>query len=121
MDSDWYFRQEQFESLRRDYLDADRALRDHGQYTDRQLRELNKERKAFALELQMEYRFDAASDTFDVVLNDKTSITVPRQGFRRDEAPRPLSRKDKRRQKTEHRKAVRFLREFDARVGRNPA
>ena len=26
MDSDWYFRQEQFESLRRDYLDADRAL-----------------------------------------------------------------------------------------------
>ena len=121
MDSDWYFRQEQFESLRRDYLDADRALRDHAQYTDRQLRELNKERKAFALELQMEYRFDAASDTFDVDLNDKTSITVPRQGFRRDEPPRPLSRKDKRRQKTEHRKAVRFFREFDARVRRNPA
>jgi hypothetical protein len=43
LDSDWYFRQEQFESLRRDYLDADHALRDHGQYTDRQLRELNKE------------------------------------------------------------------------------
>ena len=102
-------------------MDADRELRDCRQYTDRQLRELNKERKAFALELRMEYRFDAASDSFDVDLNDKTSITVPREGFRRDEAPRPLNRKDKRRQKKEHRKAMRFFREFDARVGRDPA
>jgi hypothetical protein len=121
MDSDWYYRVERFESLRRDYLDADRALCDYRGHTDRQLRELNWERKALAVELRLDYQFDAASDTFDVDLNDKTSITVPRQGFRRDEAPRPLSRKDKRRRKKENRKAVRFLREFDAGAGRNPA
>ena len=85
MDSDWYFRQEQFESLRRDYLDADRALRDHGQYTDRQLRELNKERKAISSELWHEYRFVAEADSFG-------SDTPP---------PRVLTRKDKRQMKTE--------------------
>jgi hypothetical protein len=121
MDSDWYYRVERFESLRRDYEDADRALRDCCQYTDRQLRELNSVRRAYAWELRNEYQFDVADDTFDVDLTDKVSITVPRDGLRHDEAPRSLTRKDKRRQKKEHRKAVRFLREFDARVGRNPA
>jgi hypothetical protein len=96
MDSDWYFRQEQFESLRRDYLDADRALRDHGQYTDRQLRELNKERKAISSELWHEYRFVAEADSFG-------SDTPP---------PRVLSRKDKRQMKTERRRGGRYLKQL---------
>jgi hypothetical protein len=96
MDSDWYFRQEQFESLRRDYLDADRALRDHGQYTDRQLRELNKERKAISSELWHEYRFVAEADSFG-------SDTPP---------PRVLTRKDKRQMKTERRRGGRYLKQL---------
>ena len=96
MDSDWYFRQEQFESLRRDYLDADRALRDHGQYTDRQLRELNKERKAISSELWHEYRFVAEADSF--------GSDTP--------APRVLTRKDKRQMKTERRRGGRYLKQL---------
>ena len=96
MDSDWYFRQEQFESLRRDYLDADRALRGHGQYTDRQLRELNKERKAISSELWHEYRFIAEADSFG-------SDTPP---------PRVLTRKDKRQMKTERRRGGRYLKQL---------
>jgi hypothetical protein len=96
MDSDWYFRQEQFESLRRDYLDADRALRDHGQYTDRQLRELSKERKATSSELWHEYRFVAEADSFG-------SDTPP---------PRVLTRKDKRQMKTERRRGGRYLKQL---------
>jgi pyruvate/2-oxoacid:ferredoxin oxidoreductase beta subunit len=96
MDSDWYYRVERFESLRRDYEDADRAIRDCRQYTDRQLRELNKERKAISSELWHEYRFVAEADSFG-------SDTPP---------PRVLTRKDKRQMKTERRRGGRYLKQL---------
>jgi hypothetical protein len=95
-DSDWYYRVERFESLRREYEDADRALRDWHQYTDRQIRELNKERKAISSELWHEYRFVAEADSFG-------SNTPP---------PRVLTRKDKRQMKTERRRGGRYLKQL---------
>ena len=115
------YKERVFEDMRIDYSYFDRELRDYRKHTDRQLRELDKEKKSVRHELWSEYRYDVTNDSYDVDLDSETSITMPREGLRRDEAPRPLTRKDKRRQKKEHRKAERFLREFDVLAGRNPA
>ena len=104
------YKERKFESLRLEYGHIDRELRDCSKCTDRQLRDLDKERKSLRRELWSEYRYDVTSDTYDVDLDGETSITMPREGLRRDEAARPLTRKDKHRQKKGHRKAERFLR-----------
>jgi hypothetical protein len=104
------YKQREFESLRLEYGDIDRELRDYHKHTDRQLRDLNKERKSFRRELWSEYRYDVTDDTYDVDLDGETSITMPGEGLRRDEAPRPLTRKDKRRLKKDQRTAARCLR-----------
>jgi hypothetical protein len=109
------YKEREFESMRLEYGDIDRELRDYRKHTDRQLRYLSKERKAFARDLWIEYRYHVTDDTYEVHLDSETSITMPREGRRRDEAPRPLTRKDKRRQRKDVRKAWRSLRNFDER------
>ncbi len=103
------YKEREFESMRLDCGDIDRELRDQRKRTDRQLRGLSKERKSLRRELWSEYRYDVTDDTYDVHLDSETSITMPREGLRRDEAHRPLTRKDKRRAKTEQRR-TRYLR-----------
>src|SRR5262245_56503674 len=98
------YQEREFESLRLEYGDIDRELRDYLKHTDRQLRDLNKERKSLEQELWQGYRFDVARDAYEVDLDSETSITMPRNGSCRREVPRPLTRKDKRRAKTKQRK-----------------
>jgi hypothetical protein len=115
------YKEDQFDSLRRYYIEATSALRDYRKYTDRQLCGLSSEMKFSKYELWSEYRYDVTSDTYEVNLNSETSITVPRNESYRYEDPRPLTRKDKRRRRKDARKAKRFLKEFNERAGRNPA
>jgi hypothetical protein len=77
--------------------------------TDKQLRNISKESKSLARELSEQYRFDVASDCFEVDLDGKTSITVSRNGVPRNEVLHTLTRKDKRRMKKESRQAARQL------------
>jgi hypothetical protein len=49
-------------------------LRDYHKHTDRQLRELSKEAKSLSRELWNGYRFDVAHDSYEVDVDDKTSI-----------------------------------------------
>jgi hypothetical protein len=69
---------------------------------DKQLRNMNKERKALARELWQDYQFDVASDSFEVSEDSEYYVTVPRDGVSRS-----LSRKDKRRMKGNLRKHLR--------------
>ena len=69
------YKGDQFESLRRDYVEATSALRDYRKYTDRQLRGLSSEMRFSKYELCSEYRYDVTSDTYEVNLNSVTSIT----------------------------------------------
>lgn len=105
-------KEREFESLRLEYGDIDRELRDYYKHTDRQLRDVSKEGKSLSRELRNEYQFDVASDSFDVDLDGETSITVSRDGVCREEVPRPRTRKDKRRMKTECRRTLRRLRQL---------
>jgi hypothetical protein len=117
-DEDWAYeryKERVFESMRLEYGDIDRELRDHRKHTDRQLRELSKEGKSLRRELWNGYRYDVTDDTYEVDLDGETSITMPREGLHRDEASRPLTRKDKRKRRKDVRKAKRFLRNFDER------
>ena len=77
----------------------ERELRDYHKYTDRQLRELSAEVRGISYELWSEYRFDVASDCYEVDLDGETSISVSRSGARLDEVPGTLTRKDKRKRK----------------------
>jgi hypothetical protein len=96
-------------------------LRDYRKHTDRQLRDLNKEKESLRRKLWREYCYDVTDDIYEVHLDSETSITMPREELSRDEPSRPLTRKDKRRQKKFQRKVKRFLKEFNERAGRNPA
>jgi hypothetical protein len=123
-DEDWayeLYKERALESYRTEYAYIDRELRDYRKHTNRQLRELSKERKAIARDCKLELKFDVADDTYEVHLDSETSITMPREGLRRDEASRPLTRKDKTKQKKEHRKRQRFLENLMRARGRNPA
>jgi hypothetical protein len=115
------YKEREFESMRLEYGDIDRELRDYHKHTDRQLRGLSKERKSLECDLWNEYRYDVTNDTYGVDLDGETSITVPRNGSYRYEEPRPLTRKDKRRRRKDARKTKRFLKEFNEHAGRNPA
>ena len=84
------YKEREFESMRLEYGDVDRELRDYREHTDRQLRGLSKERKSLAREIWQEYQFDVARDAYEVHLNSETSITMPREGLRRDKASRLL-------------------------------
>jgi len=101
-----------FESMRLEYDEITRAIRASAG-TNRQLRNANKESKSISHELFNEYRFDVASDSYDVDLDGETSITVSRTGVSRDEAPHPLSRKSKRIAKKRIRRATSYLRQFE--------
>ena len=117
-DEDWAYeryKERVFESMRLEYGEIDRELRDYHKHTDRQLRSLSKERKSCECDLWNEYRYDVTNDTYEVDLDGETSITMPREGLRRDEASRPLTRKNKRRRRKDARKTKRFLRNFDER------
>jgi hypothetical protein len=101
-------------SLRSEYHDADRQLRNYGKRTDRQLRALCKEKKGCARYLARTHKFDVVSDCFDVEIADDVWIDMPwpyEKGENvSDKAPSVLTRKDKRRAKTEQRKAAKYLR-----------
>jgi hypothetical protein len=101
-------RERELESYRLEYDEIMRLIRASAG-TDRQLRNANKESKSISRDLFNEHRFDVAADTYDVDLDGETSITVPRSGMSRDEVPRAVTRKDKRRAKTTLRKAARQL------------
>jgi hypothetical protein len=107
------YKERQLEGYRIEYAYIDRELRDYRKHTDRQLRELSKERKSFARDCKLEHEFNLAGDCY----YGEPSIVQSRN----NKASRPLTRKDKRRRRKEARKAKRFLRQFDARAGRNPA
>ena len=115
------YKERQLEGYRIEYAHIDRELRDCGKHTDRQLRDLNKEKESLRRKLWREYCYDVTDDIYEVHLDSETSITMPREELSRDEPSRPLTRKDKRRQKKFHRKVKRFLKEFNERAGRNPA
>jgi hypothetical protein len=102
--------------------ESERELRDYHKYTDSQLRELSAEAKSLSRELRDEYRFDVVHDCYELGLDGETSITVSRSGVCLDEVPCPLTRKDKRRRKTECRRASRLLRplEFLTKRGCSP-
>jgi hypothetical protein len=108
-------KERQLEGYRMEYAYIDRELRDYRKHTDRQLRGLSKERESLRRELWSEYRYDITDDTYDVDLDGETSVTMPREGLRRDEPSCPFTRKDKRRRRKDVRKAKRFLRNFDER------
>ena len=101
-------------SLRSDYHDADRQFRYYQKQTDRQLRALSKEKKDCARTLARTHQFDVVSDSFDVEIADEVWDTVPWPYDKgedvSDEPSRVVTRKDKRRAKTEQRKAARYLR-----------
>jgi hypothetical protein len=109
------YKERVFEDMRIEYADFDRELRDYHKHTDRHLRDLNKEKKSLRRELWSEYRYDITDDAYDVDLDGETSVTMPREGLRRDEPSCPLTRRDKRRRRKDVRKAKRFLRNFDER------
>jgi hypothetical protein len=110
-----HYKEEVFDSMRLEYGDIDHELRDYRKHTDRQLRELSKERKSLRRELWNEYHYDVTDDTCTVDLDGETLITFSRDGVGRNEVPRlprPRTRKDKRRMKTERRRALRPLRQL---------
>jgi hypothetical protein len=98
-------------SLRSGYHGASRGLRDYQKYTDRQLRGLNKEKKTTALRLGRRFHFDVVGDSFEEEIADDVFVSAPYdEEAGEDEGPRSLTRKDKRRAKTEQRRAERDLR-----------
>jgi hypothetical protein len=111
-------REKEIASLRLEYHEAAKGLLDYQKHTDRQLRGLDKEKKATARILSRRFHFDVTNDSFDVEIADDVFVTVPwpydEEGYGDgsviDETPRTLTRKHKRRAKTERRKAERNLR-----------
>ena len=85
-------KEREFESLRLEYKDVDRKLRDYRR-PDRQLRALSYRAKAISSELWRKYRFVAEADYFGT---ETPPAYVP-------------TRKDKRRIKTERRRGGRYL------------
>jgi hypothetical protein len=85
------------EGYREEHGEITRRLRDYRKRTDRQLRELSKEIRAFARDCRTECQFDLVSESYT---GDVPDDYVP---------PRPLTRKEKRRRKTECRRALRQL------------
>jgi electron transfer flavoprotein alpha subunit len=122
-DCAWMIAQEKEQTLlRSQYHEADQKLCDYQRHTDRHLRGFNKEKKSVARTLSWRHHFDVVSDSFEVEIGDDIYDTVPwpySEDFR-SEVPRALTRKDKRREKTERRKAQRELRIW-MNAGRNPA
>ena len=112
-------KEKRFEEYLSCIRESERELRDYNKYTDRQLRDLSAEAKSLSRELREEYRFDAAHDSYELDLDGETSITFSRSGVCPKEVPGPLTRKDKRRRKTECRRALRQL-EFLTKRGRSP-
>jgi hypothetical protein len=102
-------RERKFEDTLSYIGESERQLRDYHKPTDKPLRDISKEAKSLSRELWNEYQFDVASDSFEVDLDGKTSITVPRHGLPREEVPRSLTRTDKRRMKKDRRKRKRQL------------
>jgi hypothetical protein len=95
-------------SLRSDYHEADKALRNYQRYTDRQLRGLSSEKKFAKRYLASAHHFDVVNDSFEVEIGDDVYDTVHychSIGDGDDYKGLPnLTRKDKRRAKTERRK-----------------
>jgi hypothetical protein len=54
------YKERQLEGYRIDYAYIDRELRDYRKHTERQLRELSKERKSFARDCKLEHEFNLA-------------------------------------------------------------
>ena len=108
------YRQNYFEALVQEHHNLDLRLRDHRR-TDRELREMNRDRNGIARELFNDWHFHVTMDAFELWDDDwKTSALFPRKAGSRKEVdcntlPRPLSRKDKRRAKTKQRRSARKL------------
>ena len=113
-------------SLRSGYHEADRELRNYRGHTDRQLRGLSKEKKRIKRHLAWAHNFDVEDDSFAVFGDDLDVIdAVPYAGSIGLEddykGPGPLARKDKRRAKTEQRRAKRARILMMSTRGRHPA
>jgi hypothetical protein len=99
--------------LRSGYHEADRELRNCHGHTDRQLRGYYKEKKSAARHLARVHHFDVVSDCFEIEIADDVIVTAggPFDGADEDLGDEaPPTRKDKRRAKTERRRAERYLR-----------
>ena len=83
-----------FESLCNEHDVVGQELRDYRKHTDRQLRDLSRERGAIEHELRSQYRYDAISGTSEIELAEHVYISVDRYG-----SECKSSRKDKRRMK----------------------
>jgi hypothetical protein len=79
------YKKRQLEGYRIEYADLDRELRDYRKHTDRQLRELSKERKAFARDCMLEHEFNLAANCY----YGEPSIVESRN----NKASRPLTKK----------------------------
>jgi hypothetical protein len=108
------YKENEFESLLQGHDELDLGLHKHNG-TDRQLRNMNRERNGIAGELSRGWSFDVTTDTFDVLNDEGDHIaSIPRRGGPREgvecsKFPRPLSRNDKRRAKTKQRRAAKNL------------
>jgi hypothetical protein len=78
-------KERQLEGYRIEYAYLDRELRDYRKHTDRQLRELSKERKAFARDCMLEHEFNLAANCY----YGEPSIVESRN----NKASRPLTKK----------------------------
>src|SRR6266487_6691539 len=58
------YKERQLEGYRIEYAYLDRELRDYRKHTNRQLRELSKERKAFARDCMLEHEFNLAANCY---------------------------------------------------------
>jgi len=106
--------EQEIASLRSEYHEAARELRNYGAHTDRQLRGLSKKRKASKRILRRRHHFDVVSDDMEVWIGGDvydyvsySDISGQEDETVSDEDPRDLTRKGKRRAKTERRKAER--------------
>jgi hypothetical protein len=93
-----------FESLCDEHGVIGQELRDYPKHTDRQLRDLSRERRAIEQELRSQYQYDASSGTAEIGIADDVYISVDRYG-----SECKPSRKNKRRMKKVRRK---YEREF---------
>jgi hypothetical protein len=115
-------REGELASLRSEYHTASKHLSEYQKHTDRQLRGFYKGKNTIARMLSRRHHFDVSSDSFEVEIADDVYETIPwPYDDSTDEIPRDLTRKDKGREKTQLRRAVRRIKMFDGARGRNPA
>jgi hypothetical protein len=98
-------------SLRSDYHEANKGLRNFQGYTDRQLRGLSKEKRFAKRFLASVHHFDVVNDSFEVEISEDVYVMIPYDTESIcNEDDYKGTRKDKRRAKTMRRKYERVRR-----------